>query len=51
MELDTISYYTRNQVRQVFEALRELTALPEAVPQHHIAFVHPKDSRGKSGEL
>ena len=30
MQHDTFSRNTRNQLRQVFEALRELKALPEA---------------------
>ena len=51
MQHDTFSRNTRNQLRQVFEALRELKALPEAAPQQPIGFVHPKDSKDKSGKL
>ena len=48
MQHDTFS---RNQLRQGFEALRELTALPEAAPKQPIGFVPPKDSKGQSGKL
>ena len=51
MQLHTVSHNTRNQARQVFEALRELTALPEAAPQQPIGLAHPKDGKGKSGKL
>ena len=51
MQHDTFSRNARNQLRHVFEALRELTALPEAAPQQPIGFVHPEDSKGKSGQL
>lgn len=40
MQHDTFRRNTRNQLRQVFEALRELTALPEAAL-----------SKGKSSKL
>ena len=51
MQHDTFSRNARNQLRQVFEALRELTALPEAAPKQPIGFVHPKDSKAQSGKL
>ena len=51
MQHDTFSHNTQNHLRQVFEALRELTALPEAAPKQPIGFVHPKDSRDPSGKL
>ena len=51
MQHDTFSRNTRNQLRQGFEALRELTALPEAAPKQPIRFVHPKDSKDPSGKL
>ncbi|MFM9902917.1 MAG: hypothetical protein ACKVOT_18025 [Polaromonas sp.] len=51
MQHDTFSRNTRNQLRQVFEALRELTALPEAAPQQLIGLVRPKDSQGPTGKL
>ena len=51
MQHDTFSRNTQNQLRQVFEALRELTALPEAAHKQPIRFVHPKDSKDPSGKL
>ena len=51
MQHDTFSRNTRNQLRQVFEALRELTALPEAAAQQPVGFVHPRDSKGQTGKL
>ena len=51
MQHDIFSRNTRNRIRQVFEALRELTALPEAAPEQPIGFVHPKDIRNQSGKL
>ena len=39
---DTFSRNTRNQLRQVFEALRELTTPPEP-PKRPIGFVTPQD--------
>ena len=51
MQHDTFSRNTRNPLRQVFEALRELTALAEAAPKQPIGFVHPKDSKGPTGKL
>ena len=50
MQHDTFSRNTRNQLRQLFEARRELTALPEAAPKQPIGFIHPKDSRDRSGK-
>jgi len=41
MSHDTFSRNTRNQLRQVFEALRELT--PPDSPKRHIGFVGPED--------
>ena len=45
MQHDTFSRNTRNQLRQVFEALRELAASaePPAPPKRPIGFVHPED--------
>ena len=42
---DTFSRNTRNQLRQVFEALRELATPtePPAPPKRPIGFVHPQD--------
>ena len=51
MQHDNFSRNPRNQLRQGFEALRELMALPEAAPQQPIGCVHPKHSKGKSGKL
>ena len=51
MQHDTFSRNARNQLRQVFKALRELTALPEAAPKQPIGFVPPKNSRDPSGRL
>ena len=51
MQHDTFSRNIRNQFRQVFEALRELTALLKAAPQQPVGFVHAKDRKGKSGDL
>lgn len=39
---DTFSRNTRNQLRQVFKALRELTSPPEP-PKRSIGFVTPQD--------
>jgi ORF6N domain len=46
MQHDSFSRNTRNQLRQVFDALRELTAPPEPV-KRPIGFVHPNE--GKDG--
>ena len=51
MQHDTFSRNTRNQLRQVFESLPDLTALPEAAPKQPIGSVHPKDSKGPTGKL
>lgn len=45
---DTFSRNTRNQLRQVFEALRELTIPPDP-PKRPIGFVHPEDKPSKPG--
>ena len=45
MQHDIFSRNTRNQLRQLFEARRELTALPEAAPKQPVGFIHPKNSR------
>lgn len=46
MSHDTFSRNTRNQLRQVFDALRELTLPPEP-PKRPIGFITPDDSKGK----
>ena len=43
MQHDTFSRNTRNQLRQVFDALRELTTPPAPAPKRSIGFVHPED--------
>ena len=45
MSHDTFSRNTRNQLRQIFEALRELAAPaePPPPPKRPIGFVHPED--------
>ena len=48
MSQDTFSHNTRNQLRQVFEALRELTQPAEA-PKRPIGFVPPED-KSKAGK-
>lgn len=45
MSHDTFSRNTRNQLRQVFDALRELTA-PPVQPRRPIGFVTPEDGSG-----
>jgi phage regulator Rha-like protein len=47
MQHDVFSKNTRNQLRQVFETLRELTAPPEPATRP-IGFVHPKQDKGKA---
>lgn len=42
---DTFSRNTRNQLRQVFDALREL-ALPTEAPRRPIGFVSPSEKKG-----
>ena len=44
MQHDTFSHNTRNQLRQVFEALRELTTPPEQ-PRRAIGFIEPKERK------
>ncbi len=44
MQHDTFSHNTRNQLRQVFEALRELTAPPEQ-PKRTIGFIEPQERK------
>lgn len=44
---DTFSRNTRNQLKQVFDALRELMAPPDP-PKRPIGFVHPEDKAKKS---
>ncbi len=46
MSHDTFSRNTRNQLRQVFDALRELTTPPEQ-PKRPIGFVTPQDKPSK----
>ena len=41
------SQHTRAQLKQVFDALRELTAPPEP-PKRPIGFVHPEDKGSKT---
>ena len=45
MSHDTFSRNTRNQLKQVFDALRELTTPPDP-PKRPIGFVTPKDETG-----
>ncbi|MGH8833192.1 MAG: ORF6N domain-containing protein [Polaromonas sp.] len=49
MSHDTFSRNTRNQLRQVFDALRELTAPPET-PKRPIGFVAPEEKKGTKGK-
>ena len=44
MQHDTFSHNTRNQLRQVFEALRELTTSPEQ-PRRTIGFIEPQERK------
>ena len=46
MSHDTFSRNTRNQLKQVFDALRELMTPPDP-PKRPIGFVHPDDKGGK----
>lgn len=52
MQQDTFSRNTRNQLRQLFDALRELTTTdqPPAPSPRPIGFVHPKETKGKAAE-
>ena len=47
-QLDTFCRNTRNQLKQVFDALRELMATPDP-PKRPIGFVTPED-KGKGQE-
>lgn len=49
MSHDTFSRNTRNQLRQVFDALRELMTPPDP-PKRPIGFVTPDDSKNKAGK-
>jgi hypothetical protein len=51
MSHDTFSRNTRNQLRQIFEALRELAAPaePPPPPKRPIGFITPEDKPGKPG--
>jgi hypothetical protein len=44
---ETFSANTRAQLREVFGALRELMAPPEAPPKRPIGFVPPEEQRTK----
>ena len=46
MSHDTFSRNTRNQLRQVFDALRELTMPPDP-PKRPIGFVTHEEKKGK----
>jgi hypothetical protein len=46
MSHDTFSRNTRNQLKQVFDALRELMTPPEP-PKRPIGFINPEDTGGK----
>jgi hypothetical protein len=46
MSHDTFSRNTRNQLKQVFDALRELMTPPEP-PKRPIGFINPEDKGGK----
>ena len=47
MPHDTFSRNTRNQLQQVFDALRELMALPDP-PKLPIGFIAPEDKNKKT---
>ena len=47
MNHDTFSSNTRNQLREVFDALRELMTPPDP-PKRPIGFVHPEDKGKKT---
>lgn len=49
MSHDTFSRNTRNQLRQVFEAIRELTMPPEP-PKRPIGFVTPEEKKMTKGK-
>jgi hypothetical protein len=46
MNHDTFSRNTRNQLKQVFDALRELMTPPDP-PKRPIGFISPEDKGGK----
>ncbi|MFN3493133.1 MAG: hypothetical protein ACK40L_01370 [Hydrogenophaga sp.] len=46
MSHDTFSRNFRNQLRQVFDALRELTMPPDP-PKRPIGFITPDDTKNK----
>ena len=46
MNHDTFSRNTRNHLKQVFDALRELMTPPDP-PRRPIGFVHPEDKGSK----
>ncbi|OGB30706.1 MAG: hypothetical protein A3F78_00235 [Burkholderiales bacterium RIFCSPLOWO2_12_FULL_61_40] len=47
MSHDTFSRNTRNQLRQIFDALRELAAPPEPSPKRPIGFLTHEDTKDK----
>jgi len=47
MDHDSFSRNTRLQLRQILDALRELTTPPEP-PKHPIGFVPPEDTSPRS---
>ena len=49
MQHDTFSRNTRNQLKQVFDALRELMTPPDP-PRHPIGFITPEDE-GRKGQV
>ena len=48
MSHDTFSRNTRNQLKQVFDALRELMTPPDP-PKRPIGFISPEDKGKKTG--
>lgn len=48
-QYEVFSRNTRNQLRQVFDALRELTTTPDP-PKRPIGFVTPEDKKDKPGK-
>ena len=51
MSHDTFSRNTRNQLRQIFDALRELAAPPEPPPKRPIGFLTHEDTKDKSKSI
>lgn len=47
MQRDTFSCNAAIQLEQLFEALRDSAALPEAAPEPPIGFVYPQKTRVK----